>query len=185
MAAGLPDQAVFSALLYYLGYWEGAQVLLLEARKWRHDCEILFFLSREPGAGSLSCTRRQKLVNSKGARFRFSFHSSSPPSNASIPFWLASCPPKPRHKVLSLSYLKLIVHGRNTERERISERFWTTIKTVRLSRTKPQVLAPRPLRKQLWLHNQVSRLLFTCSTHFKREELFQKHLRRRGFLRQE
>lgn len=69
----LPDQAAFCPLLYYLPFWEGAQVLLLEARKVTPRLCNLFFLSQLPGAGLLLLEKAQACLYLKAHIFNFLF----------------------------------------------------------------------------------------------------------------
>lgn len=46
----LPDQTAFCVLLYYFGFWEGAQALPLETSKVTARLRNLFLLSQPPAA---------------------------------------------------------------------------------------------------------------------------------------
>lgn len=74
----LPDQAAFCSLLCCLGFWEGAQVLLLEARRVTPLlCNPCFSLSRRPAARLLH-KEAQDCLHLKTSILNFLFHSPHP-----------------------------------------------------------------------------------------------------------
>lgn len=79
----LPDQAAFCSLLCCLGFWEGAQALLLEARRVTPLlCNPCFSLSRRPAARLLH-KEAQDCLHLKTSILNFLFHS--PPPNSCLP----------------------------------------------------------------------------------------------------
>ena len=77
----LPDQAAFCSLLCCLGFWEGAQVLLLEARRVTPLlCNPCFSFSRRPAAGLLH-KEAQDCLHLKTPILNFLFHSPPPMSS--------------------------------------------------------------------------------------------------------
>lgn len=74
----LPDQAAFCSLLCCLGFWEGAQALLLEARRVTPLlCNPCFSLSRRPAARLLH-KEAQDCLHLKTSILNFLFHSPPP-----------------------------------------------------------------------------------------------------------
>ena len=68
----LPDQTAFCVLLYYFGFWEGAQALPLETSKVTARLGNLCFSFPSPRPLSSSCWRH-KLFIPKGSHFQLSF----------------------------------------------------------------------------------------------------------------